>query len=96
SKKLVVTAESHPVQLQTTVHPVKVAEKPVTPPATPMNTPSKPVKAPEKLTVEKASVLPELPKTGEKENGFISLMGASLLLAVGGWLGRKKKQDGTN
>ena len=92
SKKIVVTAESHPVQLQTAVHPVKVAEKPVTPPATPMNTPSTPAK----LTVEKASVLPELPKTGEKENGFISLMGASLLLAVGGWLGRKKKQDGTN
>lgn len=92
SKKIVVTAESHPVQLQTAVHPVKVAEKPVTPPATPMNTPSTPAK----LTVEKASMLPELPKTGEKENGFISLMGASLLLAVGGWLGRKKKQDGTN
>ena len=91
SKKIVVTAESHPVQLQTAVHPVKVAEKPVTPPATPMNTPSKPVKAPEKLTVEKASVVPELPKTGEKENTLLSVLGTGMLAGLA-WFGIKRKE----
>lgn len=91
SKKIVVTAETHPVQLQTAVHPVKVAEKPVTPPVTPMNTPSKPVKALEKLTVEKASVVPELPKTGEKENTFLSVLGAGMLVGLA-WLGLKKRE----
>ncbi|MFB8717785.1 KxYKxGKxW signal peptide domain-containing protein [Enterococcus faecalis] len=91
SKKIVVTAESHPVQLQTAVHPVKVAEKPVTPPVTPMNTPSKPVKAPEKLTVEKASVVPELPKTGEKENTLLSVLGAGMLAGLA-WFGIKRKE----
>lgn len=91
SKKIVVTAESHPVQLQTAVHPVKVAEKPVTPPVTPMNTPSKPVKAPEKLTVEKASVAPELPKTGEKENTLLSVLGAGMLAGLA-WFGIKRKE----
>lgn len=91
SKKIVVTAETHPVQLQTAVHPVKVAEKPVTPPVTPMNTPSKPVKAPEKLTVEKASVVPELPHTGEKENTLLSLLGAGMLAGLA-WFGLKRKE----
>lgn len=91
SKKIVVTAESHPVQLQTAVHPVKVAEKPVTPPVTPMNTPSKPVKAPEKLTVEKASVVPELPKTGEKENTLLSVLGTGMLAGLA-WFGIKRKE----
>lgn len=86
-----VTAEAHPVQLQTAVHPVKVAEKPVTPPATPMNTPSKPVKAPEKLTVEKASVVPELPKTGEKENTLLSVLGTGMLAGLA-WFGIKRKE----
>ena len=91
SKKIVVTAEAHPVQLQTAVHPVKVAEKPVTPPVTPMNTPSKPVEAPEKLTVEKASVVPELPKTGEKENTLLSVLGAGMLVGLA-WFGLRKRE----
>lgn len=86
AKKIVVTAEAHPVQLQTAVHPVKVAEKPVTPPTTPMNTPSTPAK----LTVEKASVIPELPKTGEKENGLYALIGAGILASLGMLFGRKR------
>ncbi|MGY0606147.1 LPXTG cell wall anchor domain-containing protein, partial [Corynebacterium amycolatum] len=73
------------------VHPVKVAEKPVTPPVTPMNTPSKPVKAPEKLTVEKASVVPELTKTGEKENTLLSVLGAGMLAGLA-WFGIKRKE----
>lgn len=89
SKKIVVTAESHPVQLQTAVHPVKVAEKPVTPPATPMNTPNKPAKAPEKLVVEKASVVSELPNTGEKENTLLSVLGAGMLAGLA-WFGLRK------
>ena len=91
SKKIVVTAEAHPVQLQTAVHPVKVAEKPVTPPVTPMNTPRKPVKVPEKLTVEKASVAPELPHTGEKENSLLSVLGAGMLAGLA-WFGLKKRE----
>lgn len=97
SKKIVVTAESHPVQLQTSVHSVKVAEKPKMPKkpvvslAVPMNTPSKPVKAPEKLTVEKASVVPELPKTGEKENGLLSALGVGMLASLA-WFGLKKRE----
>lgn len=86
AKKIVVTAEAHPVQLQTAVHPVKVAEKPVTPPKTPMNTPSTPAK----LTVEKASVVPELPQTGEKENGLYALIGAGILASFGMLVGRKR------
>lgn len=86
-----VTAEAHPVQLQTAVHPVKVAEKPVTPPVTPMNTPRKPVKVPEKLTVEKASVAPELPHTGEKENSLLSVLGAGMLAGLA-WFGLKKRE----
>ena len=92
SKKIVVTAESHPVQLQTAVHPVKVAEKSVTPPAIPMNTPSKPAKAPEKLVVEKASVAPELPHTGEKENTLLSVIGAGMLAGLA-WFGFKRKEN---
>lgn len=91
SKKIVVTAESHPVQLQTAVHPVKVAEKPVTPPATPMNTPNNPAKAPEKLVVEKASVVPELPHTGEKENTLLSVLGAGMLAGLA-WFGLRKRE----
>lgn len=88
SKKIVVTAESHPVQLQTAVHPVKVAEKPVTPPTKPMNTPSTPAK----LTVEKASVVPELPKTGEKENTLLSVLGAGMLVGLS-WFGLRKRES---
>ncbi|EGO8907873.1 LPXTG cell wall anchor domain-containing protein [Enterococcus faecalis] len=87
SKKIVVTAESHPVQLQTAVHPVKVAEKPVTPPTIPMNTPSTPAK----LTVEKSSVVPELPQTGEKENTLLSVLGAGMLTGLA-WFGLKRKE----
>ncbi|KAJ82270.1 KxYKxGKxW signal peptide domain-containing protein [Enterococcus faecalis] len=89
-KKIVVTAEAHPVQLQTVVHRVKVAEKPVTPPATPMNTPRKLAKVPEKLVVEKASVAPELPHTGEKENTLLSVLGAGMLVSLS-WFGLKKR-----
>ncbi|NSM94098.1 LPXTG cell wall anchor domain-containing protein, partial [Enterococcus faecalis] len=91
SKKIVVTAEAHPVQLQTAVHPVKVADKPVTPPATPMNKPNKPAKAPEKLVVEKASVVPELPHTGEKENTLLSVLGAGMLAGLA-WFGLRKRE----
>ncbi|MDU5306913.1 MAG: KxYKxGKxW signal peptide domain-containing protein [Staphylococcus epidermidis] len=82
SKKIVVTAETHPVQLQTAVHPVKVVEKPVTP-VTPMNTP----KEPQKLTLEKASVMPSLPQTGEKENVYLTVLG--IVITTLGALGIK-------
>lgn len=90
SKKIVVTTESHPVQLQTAVYPVKVAEKSEQP-VTPMNTP----KVPQKLTLEKASIaptLPTLPQTGEKENSFLVLLGAGLL-AIGSCFGLKKREQ---
>lgn len=87
SKKIVVTAEAHPVQLQTAVHPVKVAEKPVTP-VTPMNTP----KEPQKLTLEKASLAPSLPQTGEKENIWLAVLGSLLTLGSFGYYQKRKKQ----
>lgn len=86
SKKIVVTAETHPVQLQTAVHPVKVAEKPVTP-VTPMNTP----KEPQKLTLEKASLAPSLPQTGEKENIWLAVLGSLLTLGSFGYYQKRKK-----
>lgn len=99
-KKIVVMAEVHPVQLQTMVHPVKIAEKPVTPSVTPkqpvtrettpMNIQSTPVKVPEKLMVEKADVAPELPHTGEKENTLLSVLGAGMLVSLS-WFGLKKR-----
>lgn len=87
AKKIVVTAEAHPVQLQTAVHPVKVAEKPVTPPVTPMNTP----KEPQKLTLEKASLAPSLPQTGEKENIWLAVLGSLLTLGSFGYYQKRKK-----
>ncbi|MDB1573053.1 GbpC/Spa domain-containing protein [Enterococcus faecalis] len=95
-KKIVVMAEVHPVQLQTMVHPVKIAEKPVTPKqpvtreTTPVNIQSTPVKVPEKLMVEKADVAPELPHTGEKENTLLSVLGAGMLVSLS-WFGLKKR-----
>lgn len=83
AKKIVVTAEAHPVQLQTAVHPVKVAEKPVTP----MNTP----KEPQKLTLEKASLAPSLPQTGEKENIWLAVLGSLLTLGSFGYYQKRKK-----
>ncbi|ENZ5623185.1 GbpC/Spa domain-containing protein [Enterococcus faecalis] len=99
-KKIVVMAEVHPVQLQTMVHPVKIAKKPVTSSVTPkqpvtrattpMNIQSTPVKVPEKLMVEKADVAPELPHTGEKENTLLSVLGAGMLVSLS-WFGLKKR-----
>ncbi|MCS6719711.1 LPXTG cell wall anchor domain-containing protein, partial [Proteus mirabilis] len=86
AKKIVVTAEAHPVQLQTAVHPVKVAEKPEQP-VTPMNTP----KAPQKLTIEKASLAPSLPQTGEKENIWLAVLGSLLTLGSFGYYQKRKK-----
>ncbi|WP_265611315.1 LPXTG cell wall anchor domain-containing protein [Enterococcus faecalis] len=89
-------AEVHPVQLQTMVHPVKIAEKPVTPKqpvtreTTPVNIQSTPVKVPEKLMVEKADVALELPHTGEKENTLLSVLGAGMLVSLS-WFGLKKR-----
>lgn len=60
-------------------------------PVTPMNTPSTPAKAPETLTVEKASIVPTLPNTGEQENTFLTVLGAGMLAGLA-WVGIKRKE----
>ncbi|HAP5022411.1 TPA: LPXTG cell wall anchor domain-containing protein, partial [Enterococcus faecalis EX166083VC20] len=45
----------------------------------------------EPLVVEKASVAPELPHTGEKENTLLSVLGAGMLVGLA-WFGLKKRE----
>ncbi|PCP68206.1 hypothetical protein CQA23_16835, partial [Enterococcus faecalis] len=45
----------------------------------------------EPLVVEKASVVPELPQTGEKENTLLSVLGAGMLAGLA-WFGLKRKE----
>ncbi len=56
-------------------------------PPTP-KTPQAPV---EPLVVEKESVVPELPHTGEKENTLLSVLGAGMLAGLA-WFGLKRKE----
>ncbi|MBP4077155.1 LPXTG cell wall anchor domain-containing protein [Enterococcus faecalis] len=48
-------------------------------------------KLPENLTIEKASVAPELPHTGEKENTLLSVLGAGILAGLS-WFGLRKRE----
>ncbi|HAP2895697.1 LPXTG cell wall anchor domain-containing protein, partial [Enterococcus faecalis] len=69
-------------------------EKPQTPPEKKVivpPTPKTPQAPVEPLVVEKESVVPELPHTGEKENTLLSVLGAGMLAGLA-WFGLKRKE----
>ena len=69
-------------------------EKPQTPPEKTVIVPPKTPQAPvEPLVVEKASVVPELPKTGEKQHVLLTVAGSlATMLGLAG-LGLKRRKE---
>ncbi|WP_429864487.1 LPXTG-anchored aggregation substance [Enterococcus faecalis] len=81
------TIKTNTVVTHTPEKPQTPPEKTVIVPPAP-KTPQAPV---EPLVVEKASVVPELPHTGEKENTLLSVLGAGMLAGLA-WFGLKRKE----
>ena len=81
------TIKTNTVVTHTPEKPQTPPEKTVIVPPAP-KTPQAPV---EPLVVEKASVVPELPQTGEKENTLLSVLGAGMLAGLA-WFGLKRKE----
>ncbi|MFS1350299.1 LPXTG cell wall anchor domain-containing protein, partial [Enterococcus faecalis] len=81
------TIKTNTVVTHTPEKPQTPPEKAVIVPPTP-KTPQAPV---EPLVVEKASVVPELPQTGEKENTLLSVLGSGMLAGLA-WFGLKRKE----
>ncbi|WP_242384906.1 LPXTG-anchored aggregation substance [Enterococcus faecalis] len=82
------TVKTNTVVTHTPEKPQTPPEKTVVVPPTP-KTPQAPAQT---LTIEKATISPELPQTGEKENSLLAMVGAGMLM-IGSWFGFKKRKE---
>ncbi|MFZ3635135.1 LPXTG cell wall anchor domain-containing protein, partial [Enterococcus faecalis] len=90
------TIKTNTVVTHTPEKPQTPPEKTVIVPSTPTapKTPQVPVQAPvEPLVVEKASVVPELPQTGEKQNILLTVAGSLVTMLGLAGVGLKRRKE---